>query len=498
MTAPPRRRTNRAPAAFALALGALLPPAQAADPPESLVVTVQPGARQVFAGLGVSLGNWGGDYQKLTPAERDRLASLLFDGLRLRSLRLWVNLDEYAPAPGRREPGDFRRRYVESGLIADARRHGVVDLLLAPDGMPPHLKAKRAGGPADFALRDDAVGPYAALVAEFLARLRDEAGVTLDATGIQNEPNDLDRIAPAQMPRLVVALRRELDRRGLRSVRIIAPEAANVDSTFHDAAAALAADPAAWSALDGLASHSYGMAATEDAARRVAGPGGIGNAKSYWMTEASDNGPEGPGDATRAASLAGRFLNDVNHRATHWVHFLGFEVPDPNDDATRILAYTPRPLRVAFFQKYYYYRQLAATFDPGATFRASTSSAEGDMTWTYGRKPRLTVAAARNPDGTWGVGAVDFTSAAFRDDPAAPNSSSNGHPARSFRLTVRVEELAGSGVVPCSIRRSGPHLTDADEGTIELVDGVATVDLGPLELVTLRTRPATTPKDPPR
>ena len=485
-------------AILALALSTLAQPGRAADPPEAVTVTVRPGARQTFAGLGVSLGNWGGDYQKLTHVERDRLASLLFGGLRLRSLRLWVNLDEYAPAPDRRELGDFRRRYVASGLIADARRHGVAALLLAPDGMPPHLKAKRPGGPADFALRDDAVEPYAALIAQCLAQLRDEAGVTVDATGIQNEPNDLDRIAPAQMPRLVVALRRELDRRGLRSVRIVAPEAANVDATFHEAAAALAANPDAWAALDGLASHSYGMAATEEAARRVAAPSGVGNAKSYWMTEASDNGAEVPGDATRAASLAGRFLNDVNHRVTHWVHFLGFEVPDPNDDATRILAYTPGPLRVTFFQKYYYYRQLAATFDPGATFRASISSAEGDMTWTYGRKPRLTVAAARNPDGTWGVGAVDFTSAAFRDDPAEPNSAGNGHPARSFRLTVRIEELAGSGAVPCSVRRSGPHLTDADEGTIELVDGAATVDIGPLELVTLRTRPATNPKGPPR
>ncbi len=207
------------------------------------------------------------------------------------------------------------------------------------------------------------------------------------------------------------------------------------------------------------------------------------------MTEAGDNGPERPGDAARAASLAARFLNDMNHRTTHWVHFLGFEVADPNDDATRIIAYRRDPFRLVIFQKYYYYRQLAATFDAGAVFRASTSSTEGEMTWTYGQKPRLTAAAARNPDGTWGVGLANFTAPTFTDDPAEPNSASNGGKARAFLATVRVEELAGAGDLVAAVRRSGPHLTDAPEGEIVLHDGVATVSIGPLELVTLRTSP---------
>ena len=56
--------------------------------------------------------------------------------------------------------------------------------------------------------------------------------------------------------------------------------------------------------------------------------------------------------------------------------------------------------------------------------------------------------------------------------------------------TLRIAELAGSGPIPCSVRRSGPHLTDADEGATEFVDGAASFDIGPLELVTLRARPA--------
>ena len=143
---------------------------------EAVTITVQSGGRQTFAGFGTSLGNWGGDYQKLAAAERDRLAGLLWGGLRMKCIRLWINLDEYAPQPGKRLTADFRSRYIDSGIVADALRSGVVDLLLAPDAMPPAMKVKRAGGPHDFALRDDAVSDYATLIAEFIAQIRAETG----------------------------------------------------------------------------------------------------------------------------------------------------------------------------------------------------------------------------------------------------------------------------------------------------------------------------------
>ena len=478
-----------APLVFALSISLLVGSTraqEAAPGAEATTITVQPGARQVFAGLGTSLGNWEGEYAKLTAPERARLADLFWLGLNMKSLRLWLNLNEYAPTPEARLTADFRRRYVDSGIIADAQARGVVDLVLAPDNMPEFLKAKRPGGPHDFALRDEGIATYARLIAEFVAQIRAETGILINVTGIQNEPNDLDRISDEQMAGVVKALRAELDTRGLAAVRIIAPESANVDSTFYDPADRLRADPAAWSALTGLASHSYGMAATPEAAARLAASGG-GNLKEYWMTEASDNGPEAAGDASRAAALAARFLSDTNQRTTHWVHFLGFEVPDPNDNATRIIAYQANPLRLTIFQKYYYYQQLTATFDVGATFRQSTSSTAGGMVWTYGKKPHLTAAAARNPDGSWGVGLCNFTSPRFSDDPAEPNSSTNGGAARTVAVTLRIAELADAGTVKFAIHRSGPHLTNAAEGTLVADEGMVTLSVEPLELVTLRS-----------
>lgn len=446
----------------------------------SIAITIAPGARQPFAGLGTSIGNWGGDYQKLTPGERARLSRFVFGGLKLKSLRLWLNLNEYAPVRGARLSAGFRARYIDSGLITDARKNGVVNLLLAPDNAPDYLKIKREGGAADFAIPDENIAEYCALIAEFIRQIRDETGVLIGVTGLQNEPNDLDRIAPAQFVAFVVHLRAELDKRGLGAVQIIAPESANVDGVFYEALDALKFDSQAWRALSGIASHSYNMAATERAARYV-----VGSGKSYWMTEASANGPETPGDMLQAASLASRFLSDMNHGVTHWIHFLGFETPDPRDNATRIIAYTPGPLQTTVFQKYFSYRQLSNAFDVGAVFRQSQSSLEGEMTWTYGPKPRLTVAAARNSDGSWALGISNFTAPGFS---VAPNDDgyANGFAAQTFDVKIEVPELSKIKTLPFRVTRSGAK--NGVQKPIEMKNGVLTIpNIAPLELVTLRS-----------
>lgn len=413
---------------------------------------------------------------------------MLWHDLNMKSLRLWINLNEYAPDAKTRDIRDFKARYLDSGMVSDARKNGVTTLLLAPDNAPPFLKTERAGGPNDYAIPDANLPAYAHIIADFIAQVRDQTGVLIGATGLQNEPNDLDRIAPEQMPALVKALRAALDARGLASVQIIAPEQANADGSMLDAERALRADPAAWKGLSGIASHSYNMAATEDAANFVAGADGR-NLKSYWMTEASANGPEAPGDALQAASLATRFLSDMNHRVTHWVHFLGFEVPDPNDNATRVLAFTPNPLRITKFQKYDYYRALSKTFDVGARFRKSTSVQEGDMTWTYGPKPRVTVASACNPDGSWAVGVSNFTAPTF--SPAPGNDGlQNGFRAQTFDVTVRVPELANAGTLLFRVHRNGPSLDGEDTPTVMRGGLVTLRGVAPLQLVTLRS-PAT-------
>ncbi len=455
-------------------------------PPAAVTITVQMGARQTFAGLGASALNFGHEYQTLTQGQRKTVSRMLWHDLRFTTLRVWVNMDKYAPTPGVRDMTEFRGCYVDSGLIADARAQGVTTLLLAPDGVPAFMTEKSAQGSAEtgMALKPSATDAYADLLTDFIARLRREAHIVPDATGVQNEPNDQERFTPAQVVAVVKRLRADLDAQGLARVQIIAPEQANVDGGFFETARALKADPVAWRSLAGLASHSYSSGTTPDSAALVAGTG-----KSYWMTEASANGPEAPGDTEKASSLASRFLNDMNHGVTHWVHFVGFEVPDPHDNATRIFAYTPRPFATTKFQKYDYYRQLSQAFDVGAVFRTSQSTLDGDMTWTFGRKPHLTAAAARCPDGTWAVGLSDYTSDTFPASSQAEKDNS-GYPAQAYAVTVRIPELAHAGAVRFRVHRGGVGLENTPQGTLIMHDGVVTIPrIGPLELVTLRSLP---------
>jgi len=459
------------------------------EPSLPITVTVAPGDRQTFDGFGASLGNWSKTYQKLPAEDRALLSRSLWRDLKFNTLRLWFNTDKYAPTPGARDISEFLGCYVDSGIIADARKYGVTTLLLAPDAVPPYMAEKRTDGTGSdqtgMALRESETDNYAILLANFIQQLKQKTGITLNVTGIQNEPNNLERFSPSQIVRVTKRLRAELDARGLRHVRIISPEGGNVDGIFYETVDALKADPAAWKALSGVASHSYNNSTTKTSSDQVAGTG-----KEYWMTEASDNGPEEPGNAVRAASLASRFLNDMNHRTTHWIHFLGFEVDDPNDNATRIFAYTATPFKLTRFQKQSYYEQLSQTFLPGAVFRLSTSDREGDMTYTYGKKPRITAAAARNKDGSWGIGVSNFTSPTFSDtdDPKNFDLHNSGFAAQTFTVTIRVPELASQKDVPFTVHRSNSNVNNASAGTIVMHDGAITVqNVQPLDLITLRS-----------
>jgi O-glycosyl hydrolase len=451
-------------------------------------ITVPAGARQRFAGLGTSVGNWRSTYQKLTAAERASLSQMLWRDLKFNTLRLWMNTDEYAPTRGAHDLSTFRRMYVESGIIADARKHGVTTLLLGPDKLPPHMREGKN-------IKDAEVENYAVLLADFIERLKEEDGITLHATGVQNEPNNANNgpgmFTPEQMVRAVKRLRTELDKRNLQEVKIIASETASADDTHYKFMDALKADVAAWKALDGVSSHSYNMAATDKAASYAAGADGS-NAKEYWMTEASDNGPEEPGDAFRAMTLAARFLNDMNHRVTHWIHFLGFEQTDPKDNATRIIAYTPNPLNTTVYLKYFVYQQLANAFDVGARFRDSQSTLDGDMTWTYGKKPRVIASTAQNPDGSWAIGITNHTADSFAgikgwsDDKW--NIEQGGHtPGQTFAVTVRVDELKNRAAVPFVVHRTSANLKNARGETVTMRNGEVQINVAPLELVTLRS-----------
>ena len=460
----------------ALLLLALLLPVIA----QPVTITVQPGARQAFHGLGASIFPWDASAQfntQLTRPQQVHLARLLWHAAGFRSARLWVIPDDFFPAATPQNITRYVDGYVKTHKVPDALAAGATELILAPDRIPVSM------GDGHGLIKNDSIPVYAALLAGFIRVFRDQTGILINHAGILNEPNDRPiKFSDTQWPVMIEEMRKALDTRGLQAVGIVAPESANCGADAYAVVDAMKADPAAWRDLEGVATHSYNNAAREEMAQRAIG-------KRYWITEAGGitDADEDAHDGLQAASAASRFLNDVNHRVTDWQFFIGAEQADPRGNTGRIIKYDPVPYRPTILQKYYYFQQLSETFAFGSVFRHSLSSLDGEMDYTYGKKPRLNAAAAKNPNGTWGIGLSNFTSATFQDqdDPKDFALHNSGYPAVSMQVTIRMPELAKVKRLRFAVHHSTATVSNQPKGFVIMHSGVVTVLVQPLELVTL-------------
>jgi hypothetical protein len=414
-------------------------------------LTVQSGGRQTFTGFGASQV---GGYTTIPASPRGQMADLVYRDLGVKVLRLWAGSGPAVSLATMKST--FYSTYVDNGLISDLTSRGVTTLLLAP--------ARGEDAPTD------SLSAYAAKIAQFIRDVKDERGINISVTGVANEPQDW---SPQQITDTVKYLRTELNNRGLSSVQIIAPESASADSNCDAKLDAMHNDSTAWNALTGIASHSYNMAARNEEENRTFG-------KQYWQTEASDNGSEQAENENRAASLAARYLNDMNHRVTHWVHFIGFSYMD-SDNATKLMVYDPANGQILIHLKYYYFKQLLSVFDVGAVFRRTQSSTEADMPYTYGQKPAINAAAAVNPDGSWAIGVVNDTGVCCN------SGISQWYGATTYNVTVNVSELSGSGSQAFTLYRSRANQHFVNAGTVIMNNGSITVQVAPRELISLRS-----------
>lgn len=463
-----------------LAVPAAPAPGQADDPAADITLAARP--RQTFAGFGTSLTNFDGQFDRLPPDVRDQISAAVWKDLKFRILRLWWSPAEYHRSG---QITEFRKRYVDSGIIERANKHGCTTLLLAPNEVPEAFAAPGARpGDAFTYVADEHVASYAKLLADFLARAK-AAGVAFNATGILNEPNDRPiRFSTSQWPVIVKTLRAELDARGLNDVAIVAPESSNADGWAEEVIDALRKDPAAWAALGGVATHTYNMGATAKIRRQSAG-------KPYWQTESSTPGPEPDPAAEQlnAATSMARVIGDLNHGVTHWLWFIGYEQSDDNDNGTRLIRYdAARPDgAVHRLAKYDYFRQLSDTIHPGAAIHPASYRGKTTVEFTYGRKPELLAVGAKNPDGTWGIAIINYTSDRFAGLNAYDRSQAGPDPGRTMELTIHLPGLPDR--TRLAVHRSNDTARNAADGFIEPGHGRLKVKVAPLELVTLRSVP---------
>jgi hypothetical protein len=449
------------------ALGACEPPESgapplavpAADPaagPHALL-SVGERPRQRFEGFGFSFEQ-GSPYPELDPARQAEVDRLLYDELGTRIIRLWY-------APGR--PYEIRDHFLTTGIIPHALAHGVTELLLGP--------GHYIGDPDQ----------HARAMAEDMRVMRDEYGIRITASGVVNEPNAKDwKIVPADhyLP-LAIAMRRELEARGLDHVTTIGPEFASADEDARSWLDAIAGDPAALAATDAFGSHSYNMAATPEFADRV-----LRHGLQYWMTEAG--GPELPDasaehDHAFAASVSARFLNDINQGVSHWVWFIGLGqgTRDPYQKLVMCEGPCATTGRIYKNASYHHAKLVSHAFPPGSVMRHVTSDLPEwqEMVWSYGAKPPLQAAAGRRADGRFALAVVNDTTgiAAARTSWDAPTA---------YQVTFAVPELAALGRLELDLCRTNAQVQAQCGETVVMEDGRVTVGLQSLELITLVTR----------
>jgi hypothetical protein len=242
---------------------------------------------------------------------------------------------------------------------------------------------------------------------------------------------------------------------------------------------AIKSDAAAWAGLQGIATHSYNMAATEDFAQTIAGTG-----KEYWITETGDNGPERADDESFAAMSAARFLNDMNHGVTDLIWFIGVSTSDnlasDGDSATKLGVYDKATGQLFKPLKYWYFMQQRTVFEFGTTFRHTTSASEGDMTYTYGRKPAVNVAAGINADSTWAAGIVNDTGIPLS------NADTSWHAAQTYNVSLTINELVGKPDLRFAVYRSSAGQHNEFAGLATMHNGQLTLTVNPKQLVSIR------------
>ncbi|MCB1959204.1 MAG: hypothetical protein KDE68_01555 [Rhodocyclaceae bacterium] len=459
-------------ALLSLAMGpSAADPARATEAPQ-VTVRVDAAPKQVFAGFGASQPtDQGRLFTHYGHARVSRLAGAVYSELGMNMVRLWVHAG--ADLDVGRMKRRFKASYLNNGYLALLQRAGAKAVLLAP--------ARGEGAP------DESMQEYATKLATFIRDIQDEHGLHIHATGVANEPAGFSAI---QLRDAVRLLREALDMRGLHDVAIIAPECASPDACATRAISEMKRMPSAWRALSGVATHSYNMGANSRVEALVLGTG-----KDYWMTEAGRALPrprdgagrailveEEPGETAEAATTAARFLNDMNHSVTHWFWFIGIGAFDqhPAKDSAQVLARPDDATGgIKYNTKYHYLWQLRRTFELGARFHGTLSDREGRMTWDYGQKPAITVAAAQNPDGSWGVGVANTTG-------IRSTKITRFHPAATWTVRIILPEAArGQEYAATRSRHFGPR---PDGVVMPDPNGVLEVRVGPHELLTLRSQ----------
>ena len=446
------------------------------------------GARQTISGYGCGSGGahgikrpgeyWNANGQNLgglsdQPERMQKYFDVLFKDTGANSIRLWM---------GDLELKSWERGYFETGEIKAAQHAGVTRFFLCANPPQSMWGPKTPDSYGIEPLSEAGVKDYPELLAEFAARVKKTFGIELYMITIANEEL---RVTIRQWPLVVKNLRQALDARGLKNVKIGANDWPSNDNYFWDRVKSVQDDPEAWKLLDAITFHSYGLSLTENVYQQfIQGQTG----KEIWQTETSSGGaiPQ-----STAKDVAGHMLNDLNHGAATWIyHELGLAQRDHQSELVGYDPNGPDDDWIVCMPKYHYFKQVATTFPVGTRMRRIWGSTVGDAWYPGWGTPKVLITAGQRPDGSW-VFAMLNTAEDNAADPQRTASLAVEELANVPKVAGTLTRLAEGAFKTYDLTPGAKHdyLRTTTE-PIQLVYGVATLTLGPNELVTIHTKPA--------
>lgn len=456
------------------------------------VFVVASGARQTISGYGTGTGpdhavkapgEWHGQYGANLGSLSDRperlqeYFRLVYTDTGANTLRLWwIRCETFD-----KEIARFENGYVKTGIIKAAKGAGITRFFLCSN--PPERMWAPTPTPDSYGIQplsDSGVKDYPENLADIATLLKKKHGLELYMITIANEEL---RITIKQWPLVVRNLRKALDARGLRNVKIGGVDWPSNDNYAWDRLKAIQDDPEAWKAFNVATTHSYAMSVTEDFFRQfIQGQ----TDKEFWVTETSASGPT---QTSVGKNLLGHLMNDLNHGVATWIfHESGLAVS--GDHMCQLAGYDPKGPDgnwLSIPPKYYYFKQIATTFPVGTKMRRIWGSTLGDVWYPGWGTAKALATAGQRKDGSWGLAVLNT---------AEPDEAD-----KNRTYTLAVEELARVPSLPANVFRIAEGESKEDKPTgepkqvpikrtqekMEIKYGTITLILGPNELVTLET-----------
>ncbi len=425
-----------------LSLFAALGCARKVEGNQEVTVTVKPGARQSWQGLGFGPPGHNGNF--LSQASHEKVANMIWGTLGATQARLFLyGLNTPGPGIAPSVAPWVNNMMPPNGYQWEAMlKAGVTDRILCLFDIPtydsspatavPWSLTGNGRGPAS----SDGISDFCNLMVSALDQFR-KAGMVFNWVEVVNEPSigtsKRPTIAPAQWPVVVDRLRETLDERGYRldgsgpyqAVDIMGPSCsqANVASPYPNTMGAIlkamASDVRCWGdaahrgSLGRISYHSYGVALSEEIQRLFTANGRTIPVEcteaSDWGSSVVDSVQEGAGDWYSATGMTARLLNDLNWGASYWMGFNSYQ----NNLSCTLLVTTLSDSEWVVQQKYYALKLIHSVLEKNATARNVSSSLDGTLDWAGKRKAHLYPAVLKNPDGTWAILLQNHTSSNF-------------------------------------------------------------------------------------